>query len=275
MYPDSSAQLLENIEIGMRVKIKRKRTENIMEGIVTEIIDNGAYNQNGIEVEIDGYYSGYVQTILTTDDVISEEILREKIKKHETATFEMKASFKYDLNLSTRLGVPTENELIKRKIVEEAAGFMNTDGGMICIGVDNDKKTVGLEHDYKLQSDYHPDADRSLLADKLRLEIKSTFEAYFDDPIIVDLFKISIIPLDGKEVCCIKVKKSLKPIFVKVHGSFHDTKLKKDVSGGAIIWNCWIRSDNGLANVPFDAFLTIWNNRSIILSSSNRKKKNG
>ena len=92
--------------------------------------------------------------------MISEQELRKKIEKHETDTFEMKASFKYDLDLSNRLGIPTENEVIKRKIVEEAAGFMNTDGGMICIGVDNNKKTVGLEHDYKLQSDYDPNVPK-------------------------------------------------------------------------------------------------------------------
>ena len=261
MTPESSAQLLENIAIGMEVTIRRKRTENIMDGVVTDILDNVSYNENGIEVEIDEYYFGYVQKILTSDDVISEQELRKKIEKHETDTFEMKASFKYDLKLSNRLGVPTENEVIKRKIVEEAAGFMNTDGGMICIGVDNDKNTVGLENDYKLQSNYDPGADRSLLADKLRLEIKSTFAAYFDDDVIFDLFKISIIPLDGKEVCCIKVKKSLEPIFVKVSGSFHDTKLKKDISGGTQIWNCWIRADNGLECVSFDSFLKIWFNR--------------
>ena len=269
MNPDSSAQLLENIEIGMEVKIQRKRTEITMDGIVTEIIGDRSYDENGIEVEIDGYYFGYVQKILTNDDVISEQALRKKIEKHESSTFEMKASFKYDLNLSNRLGVDTENEVIKRKIVEEAAGFMNTDGGMICIGVDNNKNIVGLEHDYKLQSDYHPDADRSLLADKLRLEIKSTFESYFDDAVIADLFKISIIPLDGKEVCCIKLEKSLEPIFVKIPGSFHDTKLKKDIAGGTKIWHCWIRSDNGLSRVSFDSFLKIWINRSKMLSIGN------
>jgi hypothetical protein len=262
MEAESGAQLLENIAIGMEVTIQRKRTENTMNGIVTDMLDNDAYNQNGIEVEIDGYYFGYVKKILTSEDIISEQELRKKIEKHETDTFEMKASFKYDLDLSERLGVPTKNEVIKRKIVEEAAGFMNTDGGMICIGVDNNKKTVGLEHDYKLQSDYHPDADRSLLADNLRLEIKSTFAAYFENDIIFDLFKISIIPLDGKEVCCIKLKKSLEPIFVKIPGSFHDTKLKKDISGGTQIWKCWIRADNGLQCIPFDSFLKIWISRN-------------
>jgi len=262
MDAESSAQRLENISVGMSVMIQRKRIEKMQNGIVTEILDNQMFNPNGIEVEIDGYYFGHTKKIITNDDIISEQELREKIQKHETDKFEMKSSFKFDLNLSKHLGKPTENEIIKRKIVEEVAGFMNTNGGMICIGVDNEKNTIGLENDYKLQKEYHPEKDRSLLEDKLRLEIKDTLNAYLDNGIIFDLFKISILPFDGKEVCCIKIEKSPEPIFVKIPGTFHDSKLKKDLPKQKM-WKCWIRADNGLMSIDFDAFLKIWNNRNL------------
>jgi len=261
MDAESSAQRLENISKGLSVIIQRKRIQKTMTGIITDILDNQKFNPYGIEVEIDGYYLGHVKKIITSDEVISEQELREKIQKHETETFEMKSSFKYDLNLSKHLGKPTENEIIKRKIVEEVAGFMNTDGGMLCIGVDNEKNTLGLENDYKLQTGYHPETDRSLLEDKLRLEIKDTLGAYLDADIIYDLFKISIIPFDGKQVCCIRIEKSPEPIFVKIPGTFHDSKLKKDLPKQKI-WKCWIRADNGLLSIDFDTFLKIWNNRN-------------
>ncbi len=172
----------------------------------------------------------------------------------------MKASFKYDLQLSERLGEPTANEIIKRKIIEEAASFMNTNGGIICIGVDNDKNILGLEHEYKLQSDYDPKKDPSLLQDKLRLEIKDALNQYLDDPIIYDLFEIEIIPMgNGKDVCCIILKKSPEPIFVKLKDiSCRIDKKDKTVT----IWKCWIRSDNGIASIEFDSFLKIWMNRT-------------
>jgi predicted HTH transcriptional regulator len=258
MDAETSAQRLGNISIGMSVMIQIKRLEKIMNGTITDILDKESFNLKGIEVEIDNYYFGHVKKIIQNGELISEMELREKIQKHETSTFEMKSSFKYDLELSQRLGKPTENELIKRKIVEEAAGFMNTKGGMICIGVDNNKNILGLENDYKLQKDYSIQKDRSLLEDKLRLEIKDTFHAYFDDDIIVNLFEIGIISLDGKEVCCIKIEKSPEPIFVKIPGTFHDAKLKKDLPKTKI-WKCWIRSDNGLASIDFDDFMKIWN----------------
>ena len=239
MDAETPAQRLDNISLGMSVMIQIKRIEKIMNGTITNILDKESFNSKGIEVEIDNYYFGHVKKIIKNDELISERDLREKIQKHETKTFEMKSSFKYDLELSQRLGTPTENELIKRKIVEEAAGFMNTEGGMICIGVDNNKNILGLENDYKLQKDYSIQKDRSLLEDKLRLEIKDTFHAYLDDDLIVNLFEIGIISLDGKEVCCIKIEKSPEPIFVKIPGTFHDAKLKKDLPKTKI-WKCWI-----------------------------------
>jgi uncharacterized protein YwbE len=261
VHAESSAQRLENISKGLSVTIQRKRIKKVMTGIITDILENQAFNPDGIEVEIDGYYLGHVKKIIINEEVISEQELREKIQKHETDTFEMKSSFKYDLNLSKHLGKPTENEILKRKIVEEAAGFMNTNGGMICIGVDNEKNTVGLENDYKLQTGYHPEKDRSLFIDQLRLEIKDTLIAYLGDEQIYGLYRISILPLDGKEVCCIKIEKSSDPIFVKIPGTFHDSKLKKDLPKQKI-WKCWIRADNGLMSIDFDAFIKIWINRN-------------
>ena len=123
MDAETSAQRLENISIGMSVMIQIKRIEKIMNGIVTDILDKESFNSKGIEVEIDNYYFGHVKKIIKNDELISEIELREKIQKHETSTFEMKAGFKYSLELSERLGKPTASEKIKRKIIEEAAGF--------------------------------------------------------------------------------------------------------------------------------------------------------
>ena len=99
------------------------------------------------------------------------------------------------------------------------------------------------------------------MQDKLRLEIKDALSTYLDDDIIFDLFKISIISLDGKDVCCIKIEKSSEPIFVKIPGTFHDTKLKKDLPKMKI-WRCWIRADNGLMSIDFDSFMKIWTTRN-------------
>ena len=257
MDAESSAKMLENISVGLQVMIERKRTGKILEGVIIEILDDGSYNEVGIEVKIDGNYLGNVKKILSNDNCISVQELREKIQNHEMKDFEMKSSFKYDVNISNHTKIPTANESLKRKIVEEVASFMNTNGGILCIGVDNEKNILGLENDYKLQSGYTPEKDKSLLQDQLRLEIKQGLKDYLDDEIIFGLYDIEIIAIDGKDVCCIILKKSPDPIFVKMKINTRiDEKDKKET-----LWKCWIRVDNGIANIQFDSFLKYWKYR--------------
>ena len=256
MEAESAAKMRENIEVGMRVLIQKKRIEATREGVVTWIEENQTYNENGIEVEVDDYFPGNVKKIVE-EEIISVQELREKIEIHEKKDFEMKSSFKYDVDISNHTGTHTANEVLKRRIVEEAASFMNTDGGIICIGVDNEKNILGLENDYKLQSDYSPEKDKSLLQDKFRLEIQQTLKDYLDEEIIFTLFEIEIISIDEKDVCCIKIKKSSEPIFVKMKINFRlDGRDKSDK-----IWKCWVRSDNGIREIQFDSFLKYWTSR--------------
>ena len=241
----------------MRVKgVRRSGKEK--DGLVTQILDENNYNEKGIEVEIDDY------CIVNVTDAFEDSLektsvkkIRDLIEKHETETFEMKASFKYDLELSQRLGKPVESPVLKRKIVEEAVSFMNCDGGTICIGVDNNKNIVGLENDYKLLSNYEEGVDEDLLADKLSSEIKQTISDYIKDDLVFTLFKTETIPIDGKKICLVNVKKSSKPMFVKmkVQCRIDNKDTKED------IWKCWIRSDKGIREINFESFLDFWMDR--------------
>ena len=161
----------------MSVRVARRA--GTKEGIVTGIIDENFANEKGIEVEIDHYCTGNAIEDLSSPEEMSVSEIRDLIEKHETTTFELKASFKYDLELSQRLKKPVESPELKRKIVEEAVSFMNCDGGIVCIGVDNHKNIVGLENDYKLLSSYEKgERDKELLADKLGGEIQQEIMKY-------------------------------------------------------------------------------------------------
>ena len=102
MEAESAAKMLENISEGIEVKIERRRTGKIFEGKIIEILDDEPYNEDGIEVKIEGNYSGNVKEILREDEIISVQELREKIANHEAKDFEMKSSFKYDVNISNK-----------------------------------------------------------------------------------------------------------------------------------------------------------------------------
>ena len=256
---ESAAKLLENLSVGMKVKIERERGRmtKILEGKIVEILDKAPHNEKGILVKLEKNYVGNVKEIQSGKEQISITKLRELIDAHESRKFEMKSSFKYDVNISKHLGEPTKNDALKRVIAEEAASFMNTDGGIICIGVDDEKNILGLENDYKLQSDYTLESDKSTLRDNLRLEIKQTFIDYFEDERHFGLPYTEIIELEGKDLCCITIKKSPNPIFVKIKTTYKlDGKDKKGE-----IWKCYIRYDNGIREMKFDSFMDYWKNR--------------
>jgi len=258
MDAEPTAKVLENISEGLKVIIERKRTGKIREGIIIEIIDEiTEFNENGIEAKITGNYQGNIKKIIENKNTLSAQELIQKIQNHEQKDFELKSSFKYDVDISNHTGKPTRNNALRKKIVEEVAAFMNTNGGIICLGVDNKKNILGMDNDYKLQRGYDPKIDLSILRDKLLQEIIQTIKNYLDDDIILGLIDISIISIDGKDVCCIKVKKSPEPIFVK-------TKINCQIDNkdrNEILWNCWIRLDIGIRCIGFDTFLKYWQTR--------------
>ena len=246
----------------MSVRVARRA--GTKEGTVTDIIDESFANEKGIEVEIDHYCTGNAIEDLSSPEELSVKEIMDLIEKHETTTFELKASFKYDLELSQRLKKPVESPELKRKIVEEVVSFTNCEGGTICIGVDNHKNIVGLENDYKLLSNYEEgERDEELLADKLGLEIQEEIKKYVDNDQALALFRTEMIKNfddTGKTICLVKVKKSSKPMFVKFQKvSCHIDK--KDTKED--IWKCWVRSDKGIRNIDFEAFIDISKTESV------------
>ena len=68
----------------------------------------------------------------------------EAIRAGETSAVEFKASMLYDLETGQK------NTALGTSILKTVAAFMNTDGGVIYVGVDDDGRVRGIEYDYKL-----------------------------------------------------------------------------------------------------------------------------
>jgi uncharacterized protein YwbE len=253
MDAEPLAKMLEFIKKGNQVRIERKRTRKVLEGTIIEIIDKIPYNENGIEVRITGNYIGNVKKILTKENKMTLEELLKKIDGHEQKFFELKSSFKYDVKISKHVGTPTANESLRRKIAEEAASFMNVDGGIICIGVDNHKNILGLEGDFSLQEGFEK-KEKFDLIDKLRGEIKQALLDYLTTQTWLPTYEINPYVIQGKDVLCLKLQKSPEPVFIKMT---HSAKIdKKDQL--VTWWNCWVRADNGIFPINFDAFMKTW-----------------
>lgn len=122
------------------------------------------------------------------------------IRGGESAKVEFKSSMRWDRQL---LKV---NKAIEMAILKTIAGFLNTDGGILLIGVDNDGLIVGIEDDNKTLRN----ADR----DSHQLHLIQLVSGNIGKERCINI-RISYHDLDGKDVCMVQVDHSPKPAYLK------------------------------------------------------------
>jgi len=129
------------------------------------------------------------------------------IARGESATLEFKSSARWDIKQNKA------DKLIEGIVVKTVAAFLNSDGGVLLLGVDDEKNIIGLAHDYKLfgKKDSR-DAYENFLMNLLLNNLGKDSAA---------LITITFHELDGKDACKVEVKKSPKPVFVKDQSGEH------------------------------------------------------
>ena len=129
--------------------------------------------------------------------------LEKLLEDDENRFLEFKSSLRWDYRLEKT------NPELEKVILKTLAAFGNTDGGILLIGVDDDKKIIGLEKDF--QSLKRPDADyyeihlRNLLHKEMGVKYVSKH--------IRTQFETTV---NGETVCKIKVIPGDEPQFLKV-----------------------------------------------------------
>jgi hypothetical protein len=121
------------------------------------------------------------------------------LKNKEDDTLEFKSSFRFDYK---QLKV---NKALESVITKTLAGFMNTMGGSLLIGVADDGSVLGLEPDYNTLSRKDRDGFTQLLT--------STISDKIGVP-ACRLVRILFHEHEGKDVCRIIVLPSPVPIYV-------------------------------------------------------------
>ena len=131
----------------------------------------------------------------------SEEQLIALIQKGETN----KVEFKSTLRVDVKTGKP--EKFIEHSVLKTLAAFLNSDGGRLLIGVDDDKNILGLEGDFNSFSK----------PDKL-----DEFQKHFDNLISKSLgnrfhryMQVEFPKQDDKIVCIVTIKeKSSEPVYI-------------------------------------------------------------
>lgn len=122
------------------------------------------------------------------------------LNKDEHENLEFKSTFRWDVRQG---GV---NKILEKSVMKTVAAFLNSQGGHLVIGVDDNKTVVGVASDYG--SLIRKDADG----------FENHFTQVFHNMIGAEFrqfVKLSWSNVDGKECCVVSVSPSHKPAYLK------------------------------------------------------------
>ena len=136
-----------------------------------------------------------------TPKVGDSEILN-LIAQGESAQLEFKSTARWNLKEAKK--DPTMEEVILKTV----AAFLNTQGGTLLIGVEDNGNILGLQPDYQTLAKKNRDGYELWLTNDLLLkEMGKEFAPYFT---------ISFHIVDRQEICKITVQRAPEPVFVKI-----------------------------------------------------------
>tara|TARA_R110001583_G_scaffold179370_1_gene336173 strand:+ start:22 stop:804 length:783 start_codon:yes stop_codon:yes gene_type:complete len=138
-------------------------------------------------------------TIISMQKRLLQRDITEIIADGENEKVEFKSSIRYDY---FRKGTNRDLELVIAKTI---VGFMNTDGGKLIIGVDDDGNTLGLENDFKTLKHKNKDGyEREIFRIiSKQLGHKACFSNH-----------VSFYNLNEKEICVVDIEPSKEPVYV-------------------------------------------------------------
>ena len=133
-----------------------------------------------------------------------EDEVREMILSGENEKLEIKSTLRFDLREENI------NKKLEYVIAKTISAFLNSDGGTLIIGVDDNGNILGLEKDMKTLPKQNIDGFELHLRQIIKKYLGENFEKYL---------KISFSKIDDKEICVIKISKSGNPVFINYEGN--------------------------------------------------------
>ena len=98
---------------------------------------------------------------------------------------------------------------IKFVVAKTIAAFLNSDGGNLFIGVDDNQNVLGLENDIETLSKKNIDGFELHLVELIKKYIGRGYSSHI---------KISFPSYDDNQICRVKIAKSSKPVFTTFEG---------------------------------------------------------
>lgn len=144
----------------------------------------------------------YLDGLVIEQEEVRKKSIDEIITLGESISLEFKSSLQWDVRQNK------QNKKLRQSVLKTIAAFLNSEGGMLIVGVEDNGNVFGLENDYSITNhskDKFLNLLNTLIGDYIGLDIRP----YVD---------IRIENVNQHDVCVIEVEKSHKPVFMKSDG---------------------------------------------------------
>ncbi len=133
-----------------------------------------------------------------------EKRLNDYLGDGESATAEFKSSLRWDIKLNRT------NKELEKNVAETVAGFLNSDGGVLLIGVSDDGTICGIENDIKTLGKKDKDGFQQILVQTLTSYLGAEFSQYI---------KISFQEKEAKVICVVRIGRSQREVYLSDRGN--------------------------------------------------------
>jgi type I restriction enzyme, R subunit len=187
----------------------------------TELVDVDTITETVLErIKGDRDFAELVAGQLRGDKAFFAVPTEELIATEETFEVEFKSTARWNLHEGCKDG------RMEDAVVKTIAGFLNTDGGTLFIGVGDDGTPIGLSHDLPLVKPANADGLVNWLTTHLINALRH--------PAVMRT-RTRIDQLSGGEVCRIDVARSSNPVFARMGDGAEEF---------------WVRMNNSTRNLP-------------------------
>lgn len=145
----------------------------------------------------------FVNNFLVKEAEQDEVNIAQLISFGESRELEFKTTLRWDVRNAC------ENKGLEKMVLKSIAGFLNSEGGQLIIGVEDNGSIYGLENDYSLLGDKGKDGFENHLVQLIKSSLGT---------VVVQNIDIDFQKIEDKEVCLITVDKADKPVYTKVDG---------------------------------------------------------
>ena len=160
----------------------------------------------------------YLEGLIMKQEEVRKKTTNEIIALGESISLEFKSSIQWDVRQNQI------NKKLRHSVLKTIAAYLNTEGGILVIGVEDNGNVLGLENDYSTtdnSKDKYLNLLNTLIGDYIGLDMS---------PYI----RIKIEKIEGKDVCVVRTEKSHRPVFMKTDGQEKQLYIRRGTTTHAL-----------------------------------------